>query len=132
MAKILLYEQSQDTIFPDTFKRLTTNKALEKKDTLLAYSPFMNGNLIRVRGRLRHSPLPDAIKHYYSTCKGTFGSTYDQKGSSKMHAPLHRNCTTLPATKLHNFGSQKILETHLPPLFLVPPLSEVKFKPFHG
>ena len=63
MAKILLYEQSQDTIFPDTFKRLTTNKALDKKDTLLAYSRFMDGNLIRVRGRLRHSPMPDATKH---------------------------------------------------------------------
>ena len=27
---------------------------------------------------------------------------------------------TLLATKLHNFGSQKSLETHSPPLFLVP------------
>ena len=31
MAKILLFEQSQHATFPDTNKRLTTNKALETK-----------------------------------------------------------------------------------------------------
>ena len=47
-----------------------------------------------------------------------------------MHAPRHRICTTLLATKLHNFGPQKSLKTYSTPLFLVPPLSRERLIPF--
>ena len=63
MAKTFLYGQSQHATYTDTIKRLTTHKALDHKDALLPYSPFMDGNLIRARGRLRHSPMPDSTKY---------------------------------------------------------------------
>ena len=63
MAKTPLYGQSQYASFPDTIKRLTTNKVLDSKDALLSYLPFLYGNLIRARARLRLSPMPDATKY---------------------------------------------------------------------
>ena len=62
MAKTLLYYKSQHALFPATFKYFTTNKALNNKNALLAYSTFRDGYFIRARGRLRNSPMPDATK----------------------------------------------------------------------
>ena len=83
IAKTLLYEHSQRATFPDTIKNSTTNEALDNKDALLPYSSFMDGNLIPAQGRLRHSPMLDAIKYpIVLHAKGTFNSTYDQKNVS--------------------------------------------------
>ena len=82
MAKTLIYEQSQHTTFPETVKRLTNNKALDNKDDLLPYLPFMDDNLTRARGRLRYSQMPDASKYPINLTKGALDTTYDQKRSS--------------------------------------------------
>ena len=72
MAKTLIYEQSHHATFPGTINRLTTNRALDNKYALLFKSPFMNGNLIRARGQLRHSPMQLRTLLFYTERKLSF------------------------------------------------------------
>ena len=62
-AKLLLYQQSQQETFGETYNLLRTKQQVENKDKLQQLSPFLDNGIIRARGRLRRSPLPDATKH---------------------------------------------------------------------
>ena len=62
-AKLLLYQQSQQETFGDTYNQLRTKQQVENKNKLQELSPFLDNGIIRARGRLRNSPLPDVTKH---------------------------------------------------------------------
>ena len=62
-ANLLLYQQSQQENFGDTYNQLRTKQQVENKDKLQQLSPFLDNGIIRAQGRLRNSPLPDATKH---------------------------------------------------------------------
>ena len=62
-AKLLLYQQSQQETFGDIYNQLRTKQQVENKDKLQQLSPFLDNGVIRARGRLRNSPLPDATKY---------------------------------------------------------------------
>ena len=69
--KIATNEQAEHTLirftqaqaFPITLKTLQHNQQLPHNDPLISYAPFLcSDGLIRVGGRLRHSPLPQTQK----------------------------------------------------------------------
>ena len=62
-ARLLLYQQSQQETFADTYNQLRTKQQVENKNKLQTLAPFLDNGIIRARGRLRNSPLPDATKH---------------------------------------------------------------------
>ena len=62
-AKLLLYQQHQQETFGDTYNQIRTKQQVENKDKLQQLSPLLDNGIIRARGRLRNSPLPDATKH---------------------------------------------------------------------
>ena len=62
-AKLLLYQQSQQETFGDTYSQLRTKQQVENKYQLQQLSPFLDNGIIRARGRQRNSPLRKATKH---------------------------------------------------------------------
>ena len=62
-ALYFICKQSQES-FPSEVSHLSTDQPLERSSSVLALSPFLDeGEVIRVGGRLRKSPLPFAEKH---------------------------------------------------------------------
>ena len=53
-AELLLYQQSQQQTFDDTYNQLRTKQQVENKDKLLQLSHFIDNGIIRARGRLRN------------------------------------------------------------------------------
>lgn len=54
----------QSELFPNELSSLLQNRPLPKSKPLASFNPYLDSEgLLRVGGRLRHSRLPDAIKH---------------------------------------------------------------------
>ena len=59
----ILIRDAQREIYRETYKALERGRPLSESDPLLPLSPFLDGNIIRVGGRLRHSIMPFSVKH---------------------------------------------------------------------
>ena len=97
-AKLLLYQQSQQETFGDTYNQLRTKQQVENKDKLQQLSPFLDSGIIRARGRLRNSLLPDATKH-----------PIKDPIVRMMIENAHRRCMHHGTEYIHNYLQQRFV-----------------------
>ena len=101
-AKLLLYQQSQQETFGDTYNQLPTKQQVENKEKLQQVSPFLGNCVILARGRLRNSPLPDATKHPINlNAKDPIGR--------KMIESAHRRCMHHGTEYIRNYLQQSFV-----------------------
>ena len=63
-AQIYLIKISQQNTFRKAIIRMQTGQQLERRDAVLQFNPFLDGNgVLRAKGRLRHAPIPWNQKH---------------------------------------------------------------------
>ena len=63
-AQNYLIKISQQNTFRKAIIRMQTGQQLERRDAILQFNPFLDGNgVLRAKGRLRHAPIPWNQKH---------------------------------------------------------------------